>query len=392
MFASAVAFAPDSTAKPALGRLPCDADGVIIDSIWQKWLLHDPITILQSYKDSLLKLKAIQMYIGNGDDLLPSNGTFHQALLDNGIEHGYEIYSGGHNPIPIMNDLLGFFSDNLVGVVPTISSSSDYYLEYTDALLAETDMDGKLYIVPFTAGNEFDSIYKYQVAIVDVLANERKKIQLSDFEFGKYRVFAESGDGAISNIPAEFCVVPDISPPVLTIDNVDVGQGDSIRVTMSRDGNICLVAPNFWFPDTLRKASDIMNSSGLVESVDALADSEISFSTHDLSPRTYWFYGFDQYGIVSGPVEVEITPVGVLSNIFPEISLYPNPTFTLLTIETVTSDMKNIEITSLNGQLIYSTQMEGNIRQLDLSSFRKGVYFITIRSKDFVTTRKIVKY
>ena len=29
--------------------------------------------------------------------------------------------------------------------------------------------------------------------------------------------------------------------------------------------------------------------------------------------------------------------------------------------------------------------------QLDLSSFRKGVYFITIRSKDFVTTRKIVK-
>ncbi len=30
--------------------------------------------------------------------------------------------------------------------------------------------------------------------------------------------------------------------------------------------------------------------------------------------------------------------------------------------------------------------------KLDLSLFPKGVYFITIRSKDFVTTRKIIKY
>ncbi|MGW8316643.1 MAG: T9SS type A sorting domain-containing protein [Bacteroidales bacterium] len=28
---------------------------------------------------------------------------------------------------------------------------------------------------------------------------------------------------------------------------------------------------------------------------------------------------------------------------------------------------------------------------MDLSSFNKGVYFITIRSKDFITTRKIVR-
>jgi hypothetical protein len=35
--------------------------------------------------------------------------------------------------------------------------------------------------------------------------------------------------------------------------------------------------------------------------------------------------------------------------------------------------------------------MEGTTQQLDLSSFQSGVYFITIRSKDFVTTRKIIK-
>ena len=50
-----------------------------------------------------------------------------------------------------------------------------------------------------------------------------------------------------------------------------------------------------------------------------------------------------------------------------------------------------IEITSLNGQLFYSTKMEGTIHHLDLSSCQKGVYFITIRSNDFVTTEKIIK-
>jgi hypothetical protein len=45
----------------------------------------------------------------------------------------------------------------------------------------------------------------------------------------------------------------------------------------------------------------------------------------------------------------------------------------------------------MNGQLIYSTKMKGTTLQIDLSPFQKGVYFITIRSEDFVTTRKVIK-
>ena len=73
------------------------------------------------------------------------------------------------------------------------------------------------------------------------------------------------------------------------------------------------------------------------------------------------------------------------------LSFYPNPTNTLLTIDAEQQDHYSININSLNGQLIYSTKMEGTTHQLDLSSFQKGVYFITIRSKDFVTTEKIIK-
>ncbi len=73
------------------------------------------------------------------------------------------------------------------------------------------------------------------------------------------------------------------------------------------------------------------------------------------------------------------------------IAIYPNPTNNLLTVETEKPEHYSIEVQSLNGQLVFNAKMEGNLFHLALSSFPKGVYFITIRSKDFVTTRKIIK-
>ncbi|MGW8316589.1 MAG: T9SS type A sorting domain-containing protein, partial [Bacteroidales bacterium] len=87
---------------------------------------------------------------------------------------------------------------------------------------------------------------------------------------------------------------------------------------------------------------------------------------------------------VCDPADVEDLWIG-------DLSIYPNPTYTLLSIETITSELIVIEITSLNGKLILSKELEGTSHQLDLSSFQKGVYIITIRSKDFITTRKVVK-
>ncbi len=50
-----------------------------------------------------------------------------------------------------------------------------------------------------------------------------------------------------------------------------------------------------------------------------------------------------------------------------------------------------IDITSINGKTLYSGRMEGATHQMDLSSFQKGVYLITMRSKDFIETRKLIK-
>jgi len=73
------------------------------------------------------------------------------------------------------------------------------------------------------------------------------------------------------------------------------------------------------------------------------------------------------------------------------ISVYPNPAYEFVTIRSTHPEHMSIEITSSTGQLVSSTEMDGSSLQLDLSSFREGVYFITVRSKDFLTTMKFVK-
>jgi hypothetical protein len=63
----------------------------------------------------------------------------------------------------------------------------------------------------------------------------------------------------------------------------------------------------------------------------------------------------------------------------------------MLTIETLNPGLKTIELTSLNGKSLYNSKVEGPTHQIDLSSFQKGLYFITVRSRDYVRTEKIIK-
>ncbi len=80
-----------------------------------------------------------------------------------------------------------------------------------------------------------------------------------------------------------------------------------------------------------------------------------------------------------------------LKNTIVRINIYPNPARDLLIIDAVLYTEFSIDIISIKGQIIFSSKMNGFSHQVDLSSFPKGVYLITIRSEDFVTTKKIIK-
>jgi hypothetical protein len=291
--------------------------------------------------------------------------------------------------------MLIHFSDHLTGIVPSVYLSNKDFLLKTDSLAAKMDRDGKLYIVPKAAGQTLDSIIDFQVHTADVLADVKYEYPLSSLDFGRYLVYAICSDTIVSNIPGEFCVVPDTTLPILSLVSTTVYRGDSLNVSCNREGTICLVSCGLPWCIKLTTPSEILESNfshSFIDSVAVSADDTVSFKTESLSPGSYQIYGFDEYGIVSAPVFVEIEDnTGIRSEELQAIKLFPNPVTDLLNLQFGKIDKYTVEIIALNGQLLHSSQMEGISHQIDLTSFRKGVYFITIRSEDFITTRKIIK-
>jgi S-formylglutathione hydrolase len=114
IIAAAVAFAPNPSIKPFQCEFPIDEYGVVIDSIWQKWLNHDLCSMIQEYKANLLQLGAIAMDCASEDDYFYSESIhFSEALTRNGIELVLNIYSGYHNDVlheRMENHILPFFS------------------------------------------------------------------------------------------------------------------------------------------------------------------------------------------------------------------------------------------------------------------------------------------
>ncbi len=73
------------------------------------------------------------------------------------------------------------------------------------------------------------------------------------------------------------------------------------------------------------------------------------------------------------------------------LSIFPNPVDDIITIVIENTNKATIEIYSLNGKLLLNKAVDSKVDEIDIFSYPKGMYFITIRSVDYVITRKIVK-
>jgi len=73
------------------------------------------------------------------------------------------------------------------------------------------------------------------------------------------------------------------------------------------------------------------------------------------------------------------------------LSILPNPTSSIINIGIDHPEVYTIHVYSSNGHLLYSERSKKSNHQIDLSSFHRGIYFITLSSNDFLTTKKIIK-
>ena len=72
-----------------------------------------------------------------------------------------------------------------------------------------------------------------------------------------------------------------------------------------------------------------------------------------------------------------------------EVSMYPNPASETLTIEAPNQDVFNVSIFDMAGKKLFQTEQTSALMTIDVSSFSRGVYFVTLN--DTLTKKLIIQ-
>ena len=269
-------------------------------------------------------------------------------------------------------------------LVPELSAI-DTVLYQSEFIEVTSTEDGIIYLVPENTNKDLTTIRGVCIDSVASIANSAVNISLSGLDLGNYWLYSRDSSGNLSD-PEAFTIFMEIdliAPELSAVDSV-LYQSEFIEVISTEDGIIYLV------PENTNK--DLTSIRGVcIDSVAAIANSAVNVSLSGLENGKYWLYARDGSDNISEYKEFTIAGVGIENILAGQIRIFPTPTSKLITIQVGEPGEFSIEIISMNGQIILSRDFTGKIYQLDLSSFQKGVYFITIRKKDFVTTRKIIK-
>ncbi len=243
----------------------------------------------------------------------------------------------------------------------------------------------RLYLVPEYTYKDLTIIRGVCLDSAVAVANTPVNISISGLENGVYWLYARDSSGNISE-PEAFTIIGDIdsNPPVLYITEDALYQPESINAISTEDGVIYLV-PEYTY-------QDLTNIRGVcLDSVAAIEEDVVTINISGLGNGVYWLYARDDSDNISEPKEFTIMGVGV-ENIFSgQTRIFHAPTNNLITVQTKEPGEYSFELISMNGRIILSRNFNGDMHQIDLSSFQKGVYFITVRSKDFIITEKIIK-
>jgi len=120
-------------------------------------------------------------------------------------------------------------------------------------------------------------------------------------------------------------------------------------------------------------------------SADYQGEREVIFMLDILSDEGSWT---DQFNLYIGPNRTSVRDTQH-EQLF---TLFPNPVKNILQVRMNTSGFYTLSLESLGGGKVHGEQINGKSTEIDLSPYPSGIYFITIRSRTFVKTKKIIKF
>jgi len=134
-FAMAGAFSPNLSNPPYFVDFPLDKDGNLIETVFAKWLLHNP-AVLAKRVSTQTKL-AIYFDCAEQDEFLlyPFNTAFADSLNKLGLNYSFQHYPGGGHADPIK--IIGRASTALLfinGIMTEVAFDEPRYLPETTVL------------------------------------------------------------------------------------------------------------------------------------------------------------------------------------------------------------------------------------------------------------------
>jgi hypothetical protein len=75
-----------------------------------------------------------------------------------------------------------------------------------------------------------------------------------------------------------------------------------------------------------------------------------------------------------------------------ELSILPNPASDYIIININDQDYYSVEIHDVTGKKIFSANVEGKGITIDLRGYPGGMYFVSCKSKNQVSSGKFIKY
>ena len=107
ILAMAATYDPDPSRYLGI-RLPVDIETCeLIPELWQRWLAHDPVRMVDACADNLRRLKAIYIDCGSEDQYHLHYGArqLNRALNRLGIAHTYEEFPDNHSDVDYRLDI-----------------------------------------------------------------------------------------------------------------------------------------------------------------------------------------------------------------------------------------------------------------------------------------------
>lgn len=117
---------------------------------------------------------------------------------------------------------------------------------------------------------------------------------------------------------------------------------------------------------------------------------ETSLELTSLVPGSYYLTVTENNNC-SANETIEVNWVSFIDNQNSNISIYPNPAQSQITIISEGDEMHSISITNVLGEIVYSSHNKTDIMSIDISDFASGTYFVKIDLMDRTIVQKMIK-